>query len=157
MLYYQITMQTGFALSVNPNTTGAELVLAASNVLDDNQLWGLSFVPSMGGFAMLNKATNQYAKAVSNSNSAAVIGVPLRPDDPLGDPLATWTLSGAEKPAVRPVKNSDLNLNARGEKWGPGTPIIIHSWDGGDPNERWSFTFVKDAAAPTAKVASGAG
>lgn len=59
------------------------------------------------------------------------------------DALHTWEVVSSPPYPVRTIANDDLNLNAKGDDWKPGTPIIVWKWDGGQ-NEVWTFKPIKN-------------
>ena len=138
---YQIISGTTLALSVDPDnrTPGSQLILARPNKGDTNQRWIWIFYPLTQASILLNPATSLFAAPAEIRRGAAI--VLWRLPDPLTFNRAnTWqVVSGGGYDAGRPPIDTDLNMNALGSKWPPGTKVGLWTWDhGGQPNEIWA-------------------
>lgn len=153
MIYYRITMQTGFALAVDQNhpEEGGQLILdkPANN---DFQLWDMAFLPNAGwnvGVALINKATGMMATFDATGNGTSVVQRSVPAGGAIGNSQAWQTnaIAPVTAPTIRtlmPLLAEDQCLNASGNApWGYQTPIIVWQWAGGQPNELWSFTPVE--------------
>lgn len=157
MLYYRITMGTGFALAVdrnNPNA-GSQLILAAPTTTGDGepfQLWSLPFYPDCPwnvGFCMINVATQMMA--IPQPGTSNVVQVPVGNVIPNEAAWQSNSASGAR--TIMPLLNENLALNASGNGWFPGTKIIVYPWAGGEPNELWKLEpVVKNLAVASEAV-----
>lgn len=143
-LAYHITMGTGFALSVdpgNPNPHG-QLILDNSSMRDAYQTWQLLFYPPTQASILFNPETGLYAAPTSLANGAPVVLFAL-PANFVFDGAHTWQVVGDSPFVLRTQANDDRNLNASGNSWGVGTPIIVYDWGGGQPNEVWALKMQK--------------
>jgi hypothetical protein len=142
-IVYQITMGTGLALAIDGNNhdAGNQLILKGATTSDQDQLWSLVFYPGTKGLVFLNPYRGLYAAPASLDNGAAVILFNL-PDSLTFDAGHTWEVVSDPPYPVRNMANGDLNLNAKGNDWSQGTPIIVWKWDSGQ-NEVWTFKPVK--------------
>jgi hypothetical protein len=136
---FNITMGTGFALSVNPKNreVGGQLIL---DVLDPNsplQQWQWLYMPGVQASFLYNPALVLVATPKSVSQGAAVVlnSISLEPHS-----ANTFQVLGNVNAAVRPPANTDLNLNAFGNNWSAGTAVGLWSWGGGQANEIWTST-----------------
>jgi hypothetical protein len=148
-MYYFITpTATGdahqeLALAVDKNHDTAGLIVMAKADGDLAQYW-LPIMAPNGGFMLLSGYSDRQGQprlAYAPKNGHQVQQIALSEDSMHSD-SATWTIgeTGLTKCAIRPHRDSDMNLNVRGD--GPykdGNHVIIHGWGGGDANERWTF------------------
>lgn len=139
-LVYQITMQTGFALSVDGNnpTAGSQLILNNADAGNPLQIWQPFWYPPTQACILFHPKTGLYAAPNSLDKGSAVSLFNL-PSGPAFDGAHTWEIVSGGPFVVRPQANTDQNLNAFGNSWGPGTKVGLWGWDGGGPNELWNF------------------
>jgi hypothetical protein len=98
----------------------------------DTSLWSFGFDPNLNASYIINKASGQVLNADANNNTVTTTG--LQESN-----TRTWTFAGGGDFAVRPLYNSDLNLNIRGNDYPVGTPVIIFKWDN-HANSKWNVT-----------------
>jgi hypothetical protein len=109
-------------------------------------LWSLVYDVPSGNFAMVNM--NSVMSGTPGvlgvvGGSGAVNKLALVPARNALTPKTTWDVAdGGRALAVRPGMSSSLNLNVQGGGPYPvGTPVIAYGgWNGGQPNEIWTFT-----------------
>jgi hypothetical protein len=139
-LVYQITMQTGFALSADGNnpTPGSQLILNTADASNPLQLWQPIWYPGTQACVLYHPQTRLYA-APNSLDKGAPVSLSNLPSGLAFNGARTWQIVSGGPFVVRPPDNTDLNLNAFGDSWGPGTKVGVWSWAGGDKNELWSF------------------
>ncbi|MBO9709593.1 MAG: hypothetical protein J7521_15420 [Caulobacter sp.] len=136
---FNITMGTGFALSINPKSQdiGGQLIL---NVLDPGsplQQWQWLFMPGVQASFLYNPARNLCAAPKSVSQGAHIVLNPMSLEPHSAN---TFQVLGNVNAAVRPPADTNLNLNAFGNSWAAGTAVGLWSWSGGKANEVWTST-----------------
>ena len=138
---FNITMGTGLALSIDKNNPepGSQLLLEQARADDPDQQWTWVFMPSTQAAALYNVGRNLFAAPRSVDEGAPI--VLWKPDMPINGGT-TWQVLQADKAAVRPPANTDLNLNALGNSWPIGTKVALWGWSGGDANEVWTSRIV---------------
>ena len=143
-LIYHVTLGTGLALSVDPGNPqpGGQLFLDESDFGEEYQAWQLLFSPWTQGSILFNPKTGLCAAPTSLDNGAPVVLFDV-PGNVMVDAAHTWQVVGDGPFVLRMVANDDRNLNAQGNSWSPGTPIIVYDWGGGQPNEVWNLTMQK--------------
>jgi hypothetical protein len=149
-ILYNITMGTGFPLSINPDSAsaGSQLILSTSSIIGYRQWTWVSF-PLTNGSILYNPYTNLFAAPSSLVPGAGVVlcNLPINFNFSSNN---TWNFGNVSNSnvsdnfeAVRPVAQTGLNLNAEGSSgWGSNTPIIVSSWANGQLNEIWKSTMV---------------
>ncbi|GLQ89163.1 hypothetical protein [Dyella flagellata] len=142
MILYHITMGNGNALAIDGNNTGAgsQLILAAPNKSDPKQQWCWVYAPGVQASVLYNPNANFYAIPQSIQKNAPIVLAPATQSFTASN---TFQVLGATSAAVRPPANTDLNMNALGDDWGPGTKVGLWSWDHGQPNEVWTTTAIQ--------------
>ncbi|WP_266158511.1 hypothetical protein [Dyella silvatica] len=142
MVIYQITMGNGNALAIDGNNPGigSQLILAKSNPSDQKQQWFWVYAPDLQASVLFNPSSNLYATAQTIKSGAPIILTQATADLTKNN---TFQVLGANASAVRPLANTDLNMNALGNDWGPGTKVGLWSWDKGRPNELWTTTAIE--------------
>lgn len=103
-------------------------VLAALNFAWDTQIW--TMVDYGYGLIFINKQTGMVLSGPADRQSVTQWQVSLIDDS------AVWSLKGV---ALRPVRNTDMNLNVFGSDWDPQPgPVGIWNWSNpAKPNESW--------------------
>lgn len=148
------------AYMITPGCTGPsgeQLALAAtadgSIVVQDTAeptsglWWSLIYDNASQNFAMISQlsvesgtpAALALATASWTNNEAQLMLAPVMGG--LGK-LMTWDVAaGGAALAVRPTLSFSLNLNVAGAgPYSPGSPVIAYAgWNGGQPNEIWTF------------------
>jgi hypothetical protein len=142
---YQIISKTTFALSINPSnrTEGSQLILAKSSSTDENQRWLWIFYPLTSASILYNPSTTFYAAPTELDRGAPIVLWRL-PDPLIFSARHTWQVVGGDGyDAIRTPANIDLNMNAFGGNWGPGTKVGLWTWDKGpQPNELWASKMI---------------
>ncbi len=144
-ILYNIMMGTGLALSVDPKNAniGGHLVLEDADASSALQQWTWIFYPGTQASILYNPHLNGFAAPSSLDK-----GAPLAMFNAHGANYSggnTWQVFDGS--AVRIPANTDLNMNAFGDSWGPGTTVGLYTWDGGAPNERWTSKIISHPAA----------
>jgi hypothetical protein len=138
---FNITMGTGFALSINPNNQkiGDQLILDVLNVASPLQQWQWLYMPGVQASLLYNPSLNLCAAPKSVSEGAAVV---LNSMSLEAHSANTFQVLGNVNAAVRPPADTNLNLNAFGNSWSAGTAVGLWSWSRGQANEIWTSTSV---------------
>jgi hypothetical protein len=138
-LVYQITMQTGLALSADGNnpTAGSQLILNNADTGNPLQLWQPIWYPATQACILYHPQTKLYA--APNALDKGAVSLSNLPSGPAFDGAHTFEIVSGGPFIVRPQANTDLNLNALGDSWSAGTKVGIWTWNGGGPNELWNF------------------
>lgn len=131
-----ITMGTGFALSVNPEAQGIgdQLILAALNRDSGLQQWQWLYMPDQKGCFLYNPSRDMVAAPKSVDEGAPMLLYPrgLEPSD-----VNTFAVPATSPSAITTKKSDKYNLNAFGKDWGPGTKVGLWGWSKGQANEVW--------------------
>lgn len=95
----------------------------------------------LGGVAIINEESKKALAVVPNTNTLTLV-----PASNL-DRNSTWSIvSTGSGVAIRPVADTDLNLNVRGNApYEPGKEVIVYSWGGRHDNEVWTMVQVDTA------------
>lgn len=127
-------------------TESGSIVVADASEITLNLVWSLIYDAPSGGFALVNEqsvadGTPQVLGLVSDGvETDALTLVEFLMGGLLND--RTWNVAaGGNALAVRPNLSDSLNLNVSGAgPYPPGNPVIAYDgWDGGRPNEIWTF------------------
>lgn len=139
------TGPNGEPLSLAADEGGA-IVVADSTELTANFFWSLIYDSTTGNFGMVNMAsletgTPSVLALVDDSGQGSPLT--MRPLTAGLNPASTFDVAvGGTALAVRPTLSASLNLTVAGP--GPissGTPVQANDgWNGGQPNEIWTFT-----------------
>src|ERR1051326_4818788 len=126
-------------LSLNGADDYGNVVVTVQNADDDRQVWTpiYYFGDTTNGIVLVNKET---ARALAASGNNALVYTAS-----LGalDDHSIWTLGSGPAYAIRPLYNSDMNLNVLGSgPYPPGNPVGVWSWSGGAANETWSAALI---------------
>ncbi len=138
---FSITMGTGLALSVDPNSLGrgGQLILATLDKKNKLQQWQWCFIPAQQGSMLYHPGVDLFAAPNGLSQGAPVI---LQAMSTSLTGANTFEVLGAAKAAIRPPADTKLNLNALGPVFRPGAKVALWAWCGGDVNEVWTSTVV---------------
>ena len=132
--YVFVLAAAGLALAVDPQTPqGGLVVRPRAPDSEDAILWELR--PSGPGLVALVNKLSGLAAAAPN-DYAQVQQVPATSLDG----SSTWSIVGDMWQAIRPARNTDMNLNVAGN--GPyalNNTVLAWDWDGGQPNEVWQL------------------
>lgn len=125
----RLVCQANNGLTVVPQDDGSVLC-ADTNASDPNQVWVL--VQYADSFTLVHQASGRYLHWMG-PDVAVQVAVP----NPI-DAGYLWDMSG---PAIRPVVDSDQNLNLFSSSGQPavGQTLGTWEWGGGDANETWYF------------------
>jgi hypothetical protein len=135
--------QNQLALWGTPASWGTPSVFVHNlNQTDDQQVWLLAYYIDPYGNGGIVFVSGDYALCQAGQE------VFMLPTDEVVNyvEFATWTLAIGSPPymAIRPLSNSDLNLNVSGNPpYNPPSPVILYKWVSDPvvtPNELWSFT-----------------
>jgi hypothetical protein len=131
-----------YALAVDGNNQreGSQLILANVDPDSDLQLWEVSFYRSQWnvGVVLINKHTGFMAAPESLDQGARVIQFHI--DLSIDDRHAWQTNVAGEFHTIMALLSDEMCLNAEGDSWSAGTPIITWDWSQGQPNELWMLT-----------------
>jgi hypothetical protein len=144
---YLILSRTGYALSINPQNRrpGGQLILAGQNVESFDQRWTWIYYPLTQASILFNPHYDYFAAPKTIEKGAPIVLFAVG-SPPRFDGKNTWQIVGDGYDAVRPPADTDLNMNAFGSSWGPGTEVGLWTWDSGSqPNEVWASKLI----APT--------
>ncbi len=133
----------GAPLVLSPDPTdsiGGILTVQKWSQNEALQQWFLSFCPAQNAFVIINALTGQMIQTASNEKMSAVTMADYKGDKNISN-LQSWTINPwlGGYFGVRPAASSDLNLNAEGDSWNSGTPIILYPWEGSLQNMMWIF------------------
>jgi hypothetical protein len=139
-IVYQITMQTGFALAVDPRNPnpGGQLILRDRSGSDPYQLWQLLYYPPTKASILRNPRSGLCAYPKSNADAAPVVLFEV-PGNLAFNVDNTWQLNRDGPYAVQTAGTNTYVLNALGNTWADGTPVGVFPWSGGQTNELWNF------------------
>jgi hypothetical protein len=151
-LYFVIrpsSLAQDYVMAVDPYDHPGEVVLSHVSINtdpkvpfpyslnpDEAQLWRLVYVPTLMGFAIINKLTRTAATA--NGRGQVISLTPLN----ALSGTSVWSLGGANiygPTAVRPADDDGQNINVSEAVVAQNVPLITWRWGGGDPNEVWDF------------------
>lgn len=140
-ILFQITMGNGLALAIDKNNPGpgGQLMVTNANAGDPDQQWTWVFNPASNASILYNPGRNLYAAPKSVEQGSPIVLATLESDY---NAAQTFNVLGAKGAAVQCAGNTDLNMNAFGDSWPPGTKVGLWGWGRGQPNEVWTSTIL---------------
>lgn len=140
-ILFQITMGNGLALAIDKNNPGpgGQLIVMSANASDPDQQWTWVFNPASNASILYNPGRNLYAAPKSVDKGAAIV---LAAAESQYNDAQTFHVLGAKGAAIQCARDTDLNMNAFGGSWSPGTKVGLWVWAKGQPNEIWTSTII---------------
>lgn len=140
-ILFQITMGNGLALAIDKNSPGpgGRLIVMTANASDPDQQWTWVYNPASNASILFNPGRNLYAAPKSVDKGAPIVLAAVESDY---NEAQTFNVLSAKGAAVQCAHDTDLNMNAFGDSWAPGTKVGLWSWDGGQQNEVWTSTIL---------------